>query len=161
MKAGAIVQRGGPVARSLKITGTTHAMFAAFSAGAALNGAVAALALGVAGDLVVVAAIFSTLALCSAAVSADVLNRSSKAVADLRSMGASRAAISTALFGAVVIYGAAGAAIGGLAGAGLGSVLLGSSIGTRTALVIIAVVGASTAAQAAGSYAGGRSAWRS
>ena len=161
MKPEAVLQRGGPVARSLRITGSTHALAAAFSAAIALNGMIAAAALGALGQAAVVAVVFASVAACSAAVSVDVLNRSAKAVADLRSIGASRGSISSALFGSMVAYGATGAALGGAAGAAIGGALLGGAFGAQAMLEVLAVVAASSCAVATGAYAGGRAAWRS
>ncbi len=161
MKASSLIQRGNPVARSLKITGSTHLMVATFSAAVALNGAAAAQALGVAGLAVVVAIVFASLAVCSAAISVDILRRSGKTVSDLRSIGASSSSISSAIFSSVLAYGAAGSAVGAVVGAVLGSVLAGPGFALSTAYGVIAVVVASSAALATGTFAGGRATWRS
>jgi hypothetical protein len=161
VKAETILERGGAVARSLKITGSTHAMVAAISGAMALNGMLAALALGFIGEVVVIGVVFVSLAGCSAAISVDVLNRSGKAVADLRSIGASRGNISMAIFGSILFYGALGAVIGGAAGAGIGFSLLGGASGSQTLIGLFAVVATSAVALAVGSYAGGRLTWRS
>jgi hypothetical protein len=161
VKAETILERGGAVARSLRITGATHLMVAAISGAMALNGMLAALALGFVGEVVVIFVVFVSLAGCSAAISVDVLNRSGKAVADLRSIGASRGNISMAIFGSNLIYGALGAVLGGAIGAGMGFSLMGGAFGTQAVVDLFAVVVASAAALAAGSYAGGRMTWRS
>ena len=161
MKAEALMPRGSPVARSLRITGSTHAIAAAFSAAISLNGIIAAQALGPIGKAAVVAVIFVSVAACAAAVSVDVLSRSAKAVSDLRSVGASRRSISSALFGALFAYGAAGSALGGLVGAVLGSALAGGAFGVQSIVLVVAAVAASAGAVAAGAFLGGRSTWRS
>lgn len=160
MKAEAMLQRGGPVARSLRITGSTHAMVVAFSAAISLNGMVAAQATGLLGEAAALAVIFASVAACSAAVSIDVLNRSSKTVADLRSIGASRWSISSALFGSMFAFGAVGSALGGLAGGAIGSAIAGTGFGTSALMEAVAVVAVSASAVAAGSYVGGRATWR-
>ncbi|MDG6919958.1 MAG: hypothetical protein JRN59_00325 [Nitrososphaerota archaeon] len=161
MKAGSLLPRGGPVARSLKITGSTHLMVAAFSAAVALNGAAAAQALGAGGLAVATAVVFASLAACSAALSVDILRRSSKTVADLRSIGASSSSISSAIFTSVLAFGAAGSAVGAVAGALLGSLLAGPALSLSTLYGVLVVVVASSAALATGTYAGGRATWRS
>jgi hypothetical protein len=157
MKAGPVLRTGGPVARSLGVGGPTRAAVLAFSAAISLNGALAAEGAGPAGQAAAVAAVFASVAVCSAAVSLDVLKRSARAVADLRSLGATRRAIASALFWSVFVYGAAGSVAGGAAGALAGSALDGGG----RALVALAVVLASAGGAALGSYAGGRGAWRS
>ena len=161
MKAGSLMQRGGPIARSLKITGSTHLMVATFSAAVALNGAAAAQALGAGGLAAVTAVVFASLAACSAAISVDILRRSGKTVSDLRSIGASSSSISSAIFGSVLVYGAAGSALGAVVGALLGSLFAGPGLALSTAYGVLAVVVASSAALAIGTYAGGRATWRS
>ncbi|MCL5672351.1 MAG: hypothetical protein JRN56_07425 [Nitrososphaerota archaeon] len=161
MRAGTLTQRGGPIARSLRITGSTHLMVATFSAAVALNGAAAAQALGVAGLVVAVAVVFASLAVCSAAISIDILRRSGKTVSDLRSIGATSSSISSAIFGSVLAYGALGSAVGAVVGAALGSVLAGPGLALSTVYGVVAVVVASSAALAIGTYTGGRATWRS
>lgn len=163
MKAEAevILGRGGPVARSLRITGSTHLMAGAVSGAVALNGMAAAQELGASGQIAVLVVVFASLAACSAAMAVDVLKRSSKTVGDLRSIGASRWSISSALFGSLFLYGAIGSALGAVAGAGLGTLLSGAGFGLGTVAELFAMIVASAGAFAAGSYAGGRATWPS
>ncbi|MDG7010874.1 MAG: hypothetical protein JRN57_02015 [Nitrososphaerota archaeon] len=161
MKAGALLERGGPVARSLRISGSTHVMAAAISAAVSLNGTIALQTLGVLGQAAVVAVVFLSVAACTAAISVDILGRSTKAVSDLRSIGASRWSISSALFGSMLVYGAAGSFLGGVVGATAGSALFGGALGAQTLAEVLAVLAASVGAVAAGAYAGGRITWRS
>ncbi len=161
MRAGTLTQRGGPVARSLRITGSTHLMVAMLSAAVALNGAAAAQALGFTGFVVATAVVFASLAACSAAISVDILRRSGKTVSDLRSIGATSSSISSAIFGSVLAYGALGSAVGGVAGGALGSALVGPGPALSAVYGVVTVVLASSAALAVGTYAGGRATWRS
>jgi hypothetical protein len=160
-EAEVILERGGPVARSLRITGSTHMMAGAISAAVALNGMAASSELGSMGQVVVLVVLFISLAACSAAISIDILNRSSKVVGDLRSIGASRWSVSSALFGSLLLYGAVGSTFGALVGAGLGAALSGSGLGLGTAVEVFAVLVASVGALAAGSFAGERATWPS
>ena len=156
-----MLQRGGPVARALRITGPTRGLAVALPAAVSLNGAIAAQAVGLLGQAMVLAVIFASVAVCFAAISADVLSRSAKAVSDLRSIGASRGSISSALFGSMLTYGAAGAAAGSLVGTIVGSVLVGPGPGTGTLVDVVFAVAATAGAVAAGSFAGGRTIRRS
>ncbi|MDE1854162.1 MAG: hypothetical protein KGI38_10535 [Thaumarchaeota archaeon] len=153
---------GSMVTRSLKITGPTRMIVAAVSAAVALDGMVAILALGPVGQAVLFAVLFASLAAGSWAVSVDVLKRSSQAVDNLRSIGASSGAISSAVAGSLIVYGAGGSALGAVVGAGLGLALLGSGTAVASALLeAFAVVVASSAAITVGVYGGGRAVWHS
>lgn len=153
---------GGMVARSLKVTSSTHIVVTAVSAGVALNGMVAIQALGMTAQIVLIAVVFASLAAGSWAISMDVFTRSSQAVASLRSIGASRGTISTAVISSVLVYGAGGSALGAAIGAALGAALVNPGAALASVITeVVAVVVASSAGIAAGVYAGGRAAWRS
>ena len=149
------------MSKSLRITGSTRLMVSAFSAAVALNGMVAIRALGPVGQGVLFAVIFVSLSAGAAAVSVDIFNRSSQAVSNLRSIGASRWSISSAVVNSVLVYGAVASTVGAALGAALGSVLAGSGLGVLALFEVLAVAVASAAALAAGVYAGGRVTWRS
>ncbi len=156
------MRSGEMVARSLKITRATHTLVAAVTAAVALNTMVAIQSLGVAGQAVLLAIVFLSLGLGSYAVSTDVYSRSGQAIANLRSIGASRGSISSALALAIVGYGVVGAALGAVVGALL-SLALGSGGAGGVSMLIqsAGVIAAASAATAAGFYAGVRSSWRS
>lgn len=149
------------VSRSLRITGSTRMIVAAVSGAVALNGTIAMQSVGTAGQLVVVAVIFASMAVGALAISNDVFTRSSQAVASLKSIGASKRSISMAVVTSVVIYGAAGSALGAVVGGALGAGLVGGAFGGGLLVEVFAVVASSCAAIAAGVYAGSRAAWRS
>lgn len=161
MKAGQLSWGGGQVARSLGVRGSTLATVGAMSSAIALNGMIAVQALGVLGRISVLVVVFASVAACSAAITVDVLERSAKAVSDLRSIGASQWSISSALFWAMFAYGAVGSVVGGVAGASIGSALTSSGFGAGAAEMVVVVLGACVSAVAAGAYAGGRFKWRS
>ena len=150
---------GNPVARSLKLSGSTHTVVAALSAAVALNGLVGMQALHAVGQAVLVGVIFASLAAGSAAICVDILGRSTQAIASLRSIGASRGSISSALIGPVLVYGAAGSAAGAIVGAALGATLVGAPLGAGLYVDVPVVIVASAAAMVAGVYAGGRVTW--
>jgi hypothetical protein len=149
------------VSRSLRITGSTRMVVAAVSGAVALNGTIAMQSLGAAGQAVVVAVVFASVAVGALAISNDVFARSSQAVASLKSIGASRRSMSAAVAASVVVYGALGSAAGALAGGALGAGLAGGGFDGGLLVEASAVVASSCAAIAAGVYAGGRAAWRS
>lgn len=159
MKRASLPQWGGPVAKSLKVTSYTYAAVASLTAALAANGMLAAGPLGAAGKALVVAVVFVSLAGVTTALSADVFSRSSQAVANLRSIGASQAKISGAVATSVVVFGAGGALLGAAAGAGLAALVSSSPVGTSL-FDALAMVVASSAAVATGAFAGGRISWR-
>lgn len=148
------------MAKSLKITSYTYAVVASLAAAVAANGMLAAAPLGAAGKAAVVAVVFVSLAGVTAALSADVLSRSSQAVANLRSIGASQGRISGAVASSVVVFGAGGALVGAAAGAVLAA-LVSSSPPGASLFDALALIIASSAAVATGAFAGGRLSWRS
>ena len=149
------------VARSLKISRATHMTVVAVVAAVALNATVAIQYLGELGQAVLFCLIFASVAASLSAVSADLYSRSSQAISNLKSIGASSKTISYALTLSVVGYGAAGAVVGAAGGACLGAAF-GSGGASVTALVleVAGVMAVASSAAATGVYAGSR-VWRS
>ena len=151
------MQASDLVARSLKISRTTRMTVAAVVAAVALNASVAIQFLGAPGQAVLLGLIFASVALGLSTISMDLFSRSSQAVSNLKSIGATRKSISYAVIFSMISYGAAGAAIGAATGTGLGAAL--GSPGASTANLVFDVVEVTVAASAAtvaGVYAGGR-----
>ena len=159
MKRASLPQWGGPVAKSLKITSYTYAAVGSLTAALTANGMLAAGLLGSVGKAVVVAVVFVSLAGVTSALSADIFSRSSQAVANLRSIGASQVKISAAVATSVVVFGAGGALLGAAAGAGLAALVSPSPAGASL-IDALALVVASSAAVVTGAFAGGRASWR-
>jgi len=158
---GVSLHEGALLARSLKVTRSTHLVIATATAGIAANAGMAFLFTGLAGQVGVLALIFVTLALGTSAISTDIYARSGQAISSLRSIGATSGSLSSAVFFSVIGYGVAGSALGGAVGAGLG-LSLGAQGGAASVLIaIMAVVLTSSVAAAAGVYAGGRRTWHS
>jgi predicted lysophospholipase L1 biosynthesis ABC-type transport system permease subunit len=157
MKSGPIV--GGPVARTMKITGSTNMAVGALTAAVTINGMIGLQVLDSFGQAVLLGVIFLSVAAVSAAFSADLFRRSLQAIANLRSMGASTGSISSAVFGNFLVYGAAGSILGSAMGAALGASLVGTSLGAGTVFEVLGAIAASAAATAAGVYAGRRASW--
>lgn len=148
------------VARSLKITRATHLVVASVAAAVTINAAVAVRLVGLPGQAVLLAVVFATLAVGSSAVSMDVYSRSSQAVSNLRSIGATRNTVSSAVAYSMMAYGAGGAALGGVVGVAIGGVLGGAGTSGGTVLVqMVAVIFVACAGLVAGAFAGARQAW--
>ena len=155
------LRSGQVVARSLRITSTTHVLVAAIAAGITLNAMVAIEFTGLAGQITLLATAFATVLLGSLSVAKDVLSRSSETLSNLRSIGASMGGVSVSIASALVIYGAVGAAVGVLLGAGVGA-LLGSAASIGSASIdAFSVIASASAGTATGFYLGARTAWRS
>ena len=150
------------IARSLKITRTTHSLVAAITAAVALNSMVAIQYLGLSGQAALLVAVFVSLGVGSLAVSKDVYSRSIQTVANLRSIGATTGSISSALASAMIVYGMVGAVIGVAVGGAMGFALGGGVSGGASILSeAIGVIAVSSGAIAAGFYIGARTTWRS
>ena len=148
------------LARSLKVSKSTHLVVATVAAAVAANAAAAIQLIGLGGQIALLLLIFVTLALGTSAISSDIYARSSQTISNLRSIGASSRSLSSAVFFSVIGYGVAGSALGAGVGAALG-VALGGQGGAVTILVaVLGVILASSAAAAAGVYAGVRRTWR-
>jgi hypothetical protein len=160
MSREATVSATAMVARSLKISGPTHLVVASVSAGVAVNAAVAMQFLGIGGQAAILGIAFLSLGAAASAVSMDVYSRSAQVVSNLRSIGASRNGVSSAVVLSLIGYGGGGAALGGIIGTALGAVLGGT--GTSGGILIIqliAVVLAACGGMAAGVFYGARTSW--
>jgi predicted lysophospholipase L1 biosynthesis ABC-type transport system permease subunit len=149
------------VARGLRITRSTNGLLAAISAGVTANATVAVTQFGIDGKVGLLAIVFASIALSTYAVCVDILNRSSQTVANLRSIGADRGAISRAVLVFVLTYGSAGSILGVAIGTALGATLSSFAISTSVLFDMISVFVASAMGTAIGVYAGARQAWRS
>jgi hypothetical protein len=162
VKSGFSMRSSQVIARSLKITRTTHSLVAAITAAVALNSMVAIQYLGLSGQAALLVVVFVSLGVGSLAVSTDIYSRSSQTLTNLRSIGATTGSISSALALAIVGYGIAGAVIGAGSGGALGFALGSSGAGSMSLLTdAIAVIAASSGAIAAGFYVGARATWSS
>jgi hypothetical protein len=161
MSRGISLREGQILAKSLKVSRSTHMVVATVTAAVAANAAVAMQFTGPTAQIATLILIFMSLAVGTSAISTDIYSRSSQAVSNLRSLGASGRSLSNAVFFSVIGYGMAGSALGAVIGASLG-ISLGGQGGIVSALIaIFAVILTSSAAAAAGVYAGGRGTWRS
>ena len=159
MSRGVSLQEGQLLARSLKVSRSTHLVIATLAAAVAANAAAAIQLTGLVGEIALLALIFITLAAGTSAIASDIIGRSAQTIANLRSIGASSRSLSNAVFFSVIGYGVAGSALGAGVGAALG-MALGAQGGAVSALVaVLGVILASSAAAAAGVYAGGRRTW--
>jgi len=161
MSRGVSLQEGQLLARSLKVSKSTHLVVATLAAAVAANAAAAIQLIGLAGQIALLSLIFVTLALGTSAISSDIYARSSQTIANLRSIGASSRSLSSAVFFSVIGYGAAGSALGAGVGAALGIALGGQGGAVTVLIAVLGVILASSAAAAAGVYAGVRRTWRS
>ena len=150
----------GLVARGLKMNRSTNLVVASVTAGVASNATVAMQFTAALGQMVLSSIIFATVAIGIWAISVDIFSRSGQTISNMRSIGATAAGISSAILVPVMLYSAAGSAIGALLGIGIG-VLVGASPGLGLALEFIGVVLACSMASAVGVYAGVRTSWRS
>jgi len=161
MSRGASLHEGQLLARSLKVSKSTHLLVASVAAAVAANAAAAILMTGTVGQIALLALIFVTLAAGTTAISSDIYVRSSQTIANLRSIGASSRSLSSAVFFSVIGYGIAGSALGAGLGAALGVTLGGQGGVVSLSIAVLGVILASSAAAAAGVYAGGRRTWSS
>ena len=160
MSREATVSATAMVAKSLKISGPTHLVVASVSAGVAVNAAVAMQFLGLGGQAAILAIAFLSLAAAASAVSMDVYSRSAQVVSNLRSIGASRNSVSSAVVLSLIVYGGGGAALGGIVGTGLGAALGGTgTFGGVLVVQLIAVVLAACGGMAGGVFYGARASW--
>ena len=150
------------VARSLHISRSTHLVVASVAGGIAINAALAMQFLGLAGQAALLAVVFGSLAAGAWAISMDVYSRSGQVVSNLRSIGASRNSVSSAVVLSTLGYGAGGAAFGAMAGAALGAALGGAgALGGVFFVQLAAVIFAACAGLSAGVFFGARASWRS
>ncbi|MDG6909426.1 MAG: hypothetical protein JRN08_03565 [Nitrososphaerota archaeon] len=160
MSRGFSIHESALVARGLGMTRSTDIVVGSVTAAVAANATVAMQFTGLLGAAVLAVLVFASVAVGAWGVSTDVYRRSSQTVSNLRSIGATKGAISAAMAVPLVLYGAAGSTVGAGVGAVIG-LLLGGSPGVGLAVEVLAVVAASSAASASGVYYGVRGAWRS
>jgi len=161
MSRGISLHEGQLMARSLKVSKSTHLVVATVAAAVAANAAAAIQMTGTVGQAVLLALIFVTLAAGTSAISSDIYARSSQTIDNLRSIGASSRSLSSAVFFSVIGYGVAGSALGAGIGSAVGLVLGGQGGVVSLLVAVLGVILASSAAAAVGVYAGGRRTWRS
>jgi hypothetical protein len=161
MSRGLSLQEGQLLAKSLKVSKSTHMVVATVAAGVAANASAAMQLTGLYGQVAILALIFATLAIGTSAISTDIYSRSSQAISNLRSIGASSGTLSRAVFFSVIGYGIAGSALGAGIGGALGFTLGGQGGASSIMFAVFGVILASSAAAAIGVYAGGRRNWRS
>lgn len=160
MSREATVSATAMVARSLRISGTTHMVVASVSAAVAVNAAVALQFLGVGGEAAILAIAFLSLAAAASAISMDVYSRSAQVVSNLRSIGASRNSVSSAVVLSLIGYGGGGSVLGGAVGTALGAVLRGTGTGGGALILqLVAVALASCGGISAGIFYGARASW--
>ena len=160
MSREATVSATAMVARSLKISGPTHLVVASVSAGVAVDAALAMQFLGLGGDAAILVTAFLSLAAAAAAVSMDVYSRSAQVVSNLRSIGASRNSVSSAVVLSLIGYGGAGSVLGGVVGTALGASLEGAGAAGGTMVIqLVAVVLAACGGMSAGVFYGARASW--
>ena len=151
----------GVVARSLKIGRSTDGLVATVNAAVAANAMVAMPLVGSGWDAVLIAVVFFSVMLSTLTISKDLLDRSSQTVAGLKSIGATGTALSLAILGAILAYGALGSALGAGLGGTLGVSMAKGGFGASFGADLISVVVTAAVATGAGVYAGARMAWRS
>ena len=161
MSRGVFLQEGQLLARSLKVSKSTHLVVATLAVAVAANAAAAIQLIGLVGQIALLSLIFVTLALGTSAISSDIYARSSQTIANLRSIGASSRSLSSAVFFSVIGYGVAGSTVGAGVGAALGMALGGQGGAAAVLVTVLGVILASSAAAVAGVYAGVRRTWRS
>ena len=161
MSRGVSLQEGQLLARSLNVTKSTRQVIATVAAAVAANAAAAIQLTGLIGQISLLVLIFVTLSAGTSAISSDIYARSGQTIANLRSIGASRRSLSSAVFFSVIGYGVAGSALGAGIGAALGIAMGGQGGAVTIMVTVLGVILASSAAAAAGVYAGVRRTWRS
>ena len=159
MSREATVSATAMVAKSLKISGTTQMVVGSVSAVVAVNAAVSIQFLGLGGQAAILAIAFLSLAAAASAVSMDVYSRSAQVVSNLRSIGASRNGVSSAVVLSLIGYGGGGATLGGAVGTALGAMLAAGTPETALGVQLVAVVLATCGGMAAGVFYGARASW--
>ena len=161
MSRGLSILESQLLARSLKVTRSTHLLVASVTAAVASSATLAMQFTGPLGEIAMSAVIFASLALGTWAISSEIFSRSSQTISNLRSIGATRRSLSSAVLMPVLVYGLAGSALGAVIGVGLGLALGGFAGAIVLLLEVVAVILASSVASFVGVYVGGRAAWRS
>lgn len=161
MKTGVSLGGGGAVARSLKIGRSTDGLVAIVNAAVAANAMVAMPLVSIDGRAAVLALVCGSVLLSSMAISNDLLGRSGQTISSLRSIGATKKTLAAAVLGAVLAYGAMGAALGAGFGGTLGESLTKAGFGMAFGVEVLSVIAMAATATAFGVILGARLAWRS
>ncbi len=147
------------LARSLKISRPMRLVVGTVAGAIAANAAAAMQLTSDTGEVAMIGLLFVSLALGTFAITSDIYSRSSQVVSNLRSLGANGRSISSAIFLAVIGYGAAGSALGAGVGTAVGASLGGQSSLVSSLVVVFAIVLTCSVAAATGVYVGGRRDW--
>lgn len=147
------------VMKSLRVGKTTLALASFIPAVVAVNGVVLAQLLGAEGLAVGLGLVFVCAAVATFAMLLDILSRSAQNLSALRTAGARKASLVSAILIGILGFGVAGAVIGTFAGAaltwGVGKVVVTSLLSD-----ILLVIAASAGAVAVGAYVGVGAAWK-
>jgi len=161
VKRGILPGHDSMVARSLRISRTTFYMVAAFSAAIAANATITLQVLSYYGQAAILGFTALFVGIVGASVATDILSRSSQDIGTLRTYGASREAVAWSMATSLVIFGAAGSAVGATVGAGFATTLRNSGqfIFSGTLINAFLVLALSIVAIGVGVYAGVRASW--
>ncbi len=162
MRKGIVYGPDSMVVRSLRISRPTFYMVAAFSAAVAANAMISLQVLSFVGQAAVLGFISLFAGIIGAAVTIDILSRSSQGLATLRTLGAQRGAVAVSMVASLAAFGAAGSVLGAALGVGLVAALIRSGPLVLSGALVNAllVLGISAAAISVGVYAGVRASWR-
>lgn len=150
------------VARGLRISSPTKVLAAALAGAVSVNASLAMQFGGTDVLAALVALFFASVAAGAWAISRDICSRSAQAISNLRSIGATRASILSAVLLSVLLYATLAAALGAVAGTAAGDSVLGAGVSLTHALSYAALLAAAAAsASGAGAYAGVKGAWHS
>lgn len=161
MKKGLVPGPDSMVVRSLRISRPTFCMVAAFSAAVAANAMISLQVLGSFGQAAVLGFISLFVGIVGAAMTIDILSRSSQGLATLRTLGAKRGAVAASMVASLVAFWAAGSVLGAALGVGLIAALIrsGPLVLSNALADTLLVLGTSAAAIGVGVYAGVRASW--
>lgn len=137
------------VARSMRVSRPTGILSAAIAGGVSVNAAAAVQLIGMPQAALLFVLSFVSVAVGTWAISRDVCMRSAHAISNLRSIGAPKSAILSALLVPVLAYGASSAIVGGLAG-GLAGEMAATGGYQAAAIVVYGALMAAIAAMASG-----------
>jgi len=162
MRRGVVLGQGSMVTKSLRISRPTFYMVAAFSATVAANATITLQVLSSVGQAAVLGFTSLFIGIVGAAVAIDILSRSSLALGTLRTFGAKREDVAAAMVARLVVFGAAGSALGAAFGDCLIAVLRGSGPLILSVILVnaLSVLGLLAAAIGVGVYVGVRVSWR-
>lgn len=146
--------------KSLRVTKSTLTLVAFVPAVVAVNGMVLTQLLGPTGLTTGLGMVFACTAIAMFLIIADIMDRSTKAVSAMRSIGASRKTLASAILLGLLGFGVIGACLGSGLGAAIAGTI-GRSIPTANIVVsaslvmVVSVVGV-----ASGAYFGLMLAWK-